>query len=851
MMSGQYAYGNYASQYGQPQPQAYGADTSAYGGGGRGMTNGYGAANEAYQQYDAQHTYTHQHHQPVAPTQQQYNQYTNGSEQHAPQAALSQYQSQTYQQQPQAQSPSYDSPAMGTVEESPANTTTRWSWSLYTMNRIDSARMVAPLGCLYSPLGTSCTQLSYAPTQCTVCGGVLNPYATLDPRSRMWGCPLCLTKNTLPPHHQQANEYNLPPEMQPSSTTVEFVARVPGRNLPTFVLVVDTCLDTDEELQGLRNFLLQSLQMIPEYAHVAIVTYGTIVSVHEIAGPATHPRAMVLRGTQEMTVEQLKVILPNPRRFVAPLRDCAAYVTQLISSMSRDLWPVMKDHRPLRCTGAALSAAASLLQIVSPNTGSCILAFMSGVCTSGPGIVVDVSREKMIRVHADIRDETAAAAYWSTSCAFYEKLMHRIVAQGHSLNCFVASLDQFGLAEMKTCVQSSGGVVLNAESWLEEPFRISLHQFFARREDGTLKLALNATIDVITSPTWKVQGVIGPCVGTGKMSASVAEYEIGLGGTCQWTTCQLDSTTTFAIYYDTASAPSGEAARNPLRYTQIVTRYEIGQETRTRVTTLTLRQAQNPPIQDLVAAFDQETAAVLLAREAVHKTDSMPLFDVLRWLDRTVVRLVSRFGQYTKDQPDSLRLPKEFVYFPAFMYHLRRSGYLQIFNSSPDETAFLRLQLLKSNVEDSIVQIQPTLYSYRMDAAPQPVPLDSTAIQPDNILLLDTFFEVLIHYGATIAAWRKAGYAEQEDYAYFKTFLEAPLADAQVLVDSRFPTPRLIDVCQDDPDARILYNRINPSRSYTSADSGAYGSHEGELVYTDDASLQVFMQHLKKLAVAQ
>ncbi|KAL7695564.1 protein transport protein Sec23-like protein [Lotmaria passim] len=839
MSSGGYGYGGYGAQYDQQAQQTQQAYTS-------GAPSAYGvygdAQNEAYRQYD---TYQQQQQQ----QQQPYNAYTSAVQSGVPQG----YQQDAGQPQRREQQP-----VMGVVEngEYDAQAVTeapvRWSWSLYPMNRIDGARMVAPLGCLYSPLASPCTQLCYAPTKCTVCGGVLNPYSTLDPRSRTWGCPLCLSKNSLPPQHQQANEYNLPVEMQASSSTVEYVAQMPARNPPTFVLVVDTCLDTDEELQGLRDFLLQSLQMIPEHAKVAVITYGTTVSVHEIAGHASYPRSMVLRGTQEMTVEQLKVILPYPDRFVAPLGSCVGQVTQLISTMSRDLWPVMKDHRPLRCTGAALSVAASLLQVVSPNTGSCILTFMSGVCTSGPGIVVDVSREKMIRVHADIRDETSAASYWSASCSFYEKLMHRIVAQGHSLNCFVASLDQFGLAEMKMCVQSSGGVVLNAESWQEEPFRISLHQFFARREeDGALKMGLNATFDVITSPTWKVQGVIGPCVGTGKKSTSVAEYEIGLGGTCQWTTCQLDSTTTFAIYFDTTSMPAGEAAKNPLRYTQIITRYEIGQETRTRVTTLTLRQAANPPIQDLVAAFDQETAAVLLAREAVHKTDSMPLFDVLRWLDRTVVRLVARFGTFTKDQPDTLRLPNEFVYFPAFMYHLRRSGYLQIFNSSPDETAFLRLQLLKSNVEDSIVQIQPTLYSYRMDGNPQPVPLDSTAIQPDNVLLLDTFFEVLVHYGATIAAWKNAGYAELEEYAYFKEFLEVPMADAQVLVSSRYPTPRLINVCQDDPDARILYNRINPSRSYASAENGAYGSNEGELVYTDDASLQVFMQHLKKLAVSQ
>lgn len=159
---------------------------------------------------------------------------------------------------------------------------------------------------------------------------------------------------------------------------------------------------------------------------------------------------------------------------------------------------------------------------------------------------------------------------------------------------------------------------------------------------------------------------------------------------------------------------------------------------------------------------------MLLARQALHKADEMPIFDVLRWLDRTLVRLTSRFGKYEVNVPQSLSLAQNFVLFPAFVYHLRRSGYLYVFNSSPDETAMRRLQLLKSNVVSSIVQIQPTLYRYNMSAPPAPVPLDSSAIQRDSVLLLDTFFEVLIHYGSTIAAWKKAGYAELEEYAYFK-----------------------------------------------------------------------------------
>lgn len=53
-----------------------------------------------------------------------------------------------------------------------------------------------------------------------------------------------------------------------------------------------------------------------------------------------------------------------------------------------------------------------------------------------------------------------------------------------------------------------------------------------------------------------------------------------------------------------------------------------------------------------------------------------------------------------------------------------------------------------------------------IDAATQ-VLLDVSSIQPDRILLLDTYFMVLIFYGSTVAEWRKAGYhllPEQEAF---------------------------------------------------------------------------------------
>lgn len=77
--------------------------------------------------------------------------------------------------------------------------------------------------------------------------------------------------------------------------------------------------------------------------------------------------------------------------------------------------------------------------------------------------------------------------------------------------------------------------------------------------------------------------------------------------------------------------------------------------------------------------------------------------------------------------------------------------------------------------------IQPTLFAYTLDdEESQPVLLDSASIKPDVILLLDTFFHILIFHGETVAQWRKAGFQDKEGHENFKLLLERPVQDAQV-----------------------------------------------------------------------
>merc|ERR1719281_1962017 len=138
---------------------------------------------------------------------------------------------------------------------------------------------------------------------------------------------------------------------------------------------------------------------------------------------------------------------------------------------------------------------------------------------------------------------------------------------------------------------------------------------------------------------------------------------------------------------------------------------------RIRVTTVSNRYT-DASLSGISSGFDQEAAACLMARFAVFKTENEDPLDVLRWVDRMLIRLVAKFADYRKDEPNFFHLAPEFSIFPQFMYHLRRSNFLQTFNASPDETAYYRHCIIRENVINSLVMIQPALMEYSFNAGP-------------------------------------------------------------------------------------------------------------------------------------
>lgn len=162
---------------------------------------------------------------------------------------------------------------------------------------------------------------------------------------------------------------------------------------------------------------------------------------------------------------------------------------------------------------------------------------------------------------------------------------------------------------------------------------------------------------------------------------------------------------------------------------------------------------------------------------------------------------------------------------------------------------FLRHVINREDVMNSLIMIQPTLQSYGFNRDPMPVLLDSMSAQPDVILLLDTFFHILIWHGEQIAQWKKAGYQEQEEYASFKELLAVPRSDGIDLLQDRFPIPRYIECDQGGSQARFLLSKLNPSTTHTTA-GGFAQPGMAQPIFTDDVSFQVFFEHLKKLTVS-
>lgn len=655
---------------------------------------------------------------------------------------------------------------------------------------------------------------------------------------------------------------NLPPELLPTSTTVEYITNSPKVS-PAFLFVIDTSI-SPEDLAALKDSLLQLLETLPQTAYVGLLTFGHHVQVFELAGAgvASNPRVTRLytfSGEHEISARDVHLALgvgnqlqggriqANPiNNFVVPLNKCRDLVENLIEGLLVDPFPVPgKDMRPMRATGVAANVAVGLLENTFAGLGGRIMLFMGGPATIGPGLIVGSELKEAVRTHNELRKEAAPRVHGATR--FYDKLAERAANNSHAVDLFSCSLNQTGLLEMRKLSTDTGGVMILADSFDAPVFQQSITKMFERDARGHLRMGFAGTFDIFTSKPARPAGCVGPVTALPDRGNNIAsDNPIGIGGN-KFRICAFDPQTTLAVFFE-LSNNGKEAARgndqNRRIATQFQTNYQHANGYRIiRVTTIAHNWTTSPSPEALIPAIDQECAAALMARLAVFKNEVSDT-DPLTFLDQHLIKFMKRFGQFRKGDATSFASPPELALYSQFMYYFRRGPLVQVFNNSPDETVFFRYCLAKEVVSNILIMMQPSLDSYVLDSDPTPVFLSASSVTPNNVLLLDTFFHIVVHTGSNIAGWRKAGYHEQPDYENLKELIEVPKEDAARLMQDRMPLPIYVECDQATSQARFLIASVDPAITHLTS---APAEETGQMILTEDASLQVFVDKLVQI----
>ncbi|KAK1350515.1 GTPase-activating protein S23 [Hamiltosporidium tvaerminnensis] len=660
-----------------------------------------------------------------------------------------------------------------------------------------------PISVLYTPLNPS-PIIPHEPLFCanSVCRSVFNPFCKII--NNQWTCILCNTINN---------------GVIPTSTTVDYIL---NKVVPEFmyVLVVDMCTFDKERHDLLVEGVRSTLESLPLYSKVGLILFGTNIELFEFS--CSVKKVYLFSGKKEYLKEDLQNIICGgsvSKEVGGNLGNLNCFFTSpekmAMNFIKRDPFPVLDGNRPVRCTGSAISLAVSLLSFCVNDTPAKIILFTQGPPTFGPGCLASLSLSDNIRSNNDILK--GKADYYKKGIEYYNKLGHRMVGIGVSLDILAATLYDVGIEEMRGMTDMTGGCVVMAQDFDKEIYISSIKKLYSLHENETEdlhspKYGFNARLKVLSSKNLVFKGVLG--LGASQPSTHKINY--------------LRSTTNLTLLFENGVVQAGEKG-----FIQLLMQY-VRPDGRLilRVTSL-LREFDDSHSKDVKESFDQEAAVVLISRMISGVEDDM---DLIRRIDRGLIRFVKKFGSFIKGDLESVCLPDNMVYYPNFIYFLRRSLIVQRETSSPDENAYYRNLVMRERVNECMTMIVPTLISFHYQGEIKPVEMDSKSLKDDCILLLDTFHNVVLWRGESIASWIKEGYHLKEDFKYFKEILDEAETKAKSLVNERFPTPQFVVCDRYGSQERILLAKVNPSL-------------KNSVVVTDDIDFETFYKHLCKIVV--
>lgn len=468
------------------------------------------------------------------------------------------------------------------------------------------------------------------------------------------------------------------------------------------------------------------------------------------------------------------------------------------------------------------------------------------------------------------------------------------LAPRFSFDVYSCSLDQVGLYEMKSMILSSSGQIFICESFHSYQFKNALARSITKTSTK-----YNCKLTVATSRGAKVHKLVGhgsplpsyyqqrPKLSSlqhERISDSVTEFDCSTKKTSitnQWWFNSLGEDT-LAVFFDidTVSSSSKLHSFTGVKHIYIQFRLKYWDDScwKLRVTTVmkptTLFIMSNHQVRmtdgsyrlvnskskivkerELLASFDYKAWIILLARLLINKIDSSLGFGdfktVVKQADSTLIRLLHYFGGISVDRDNEgsfnpyenimsyYKINENFERLPSLMYHLRRNPQLiNVFNSSPDETAYYHYWFLKANTECSIAMIEPRtllIENDKYDIVQPDSQLLTIPSSENKVLVMDSIFNVIIYYYSSELVLHPS---HNEELIYGNNEKIKPIMQLikNQQQEKRQVEPRYVLTKKGHSQARFLVSRLSPQLNYTKKDSeGFFGALFKKLSFEDSA----------------
>lgn len=184
------------------------------------------------------------------------------------------------------------------------------TWGAWLQSKVDMSKCVIPIAAMISPIHPhlNIPTLPYVPLRCRTCSCLLNPYCQVDSNAKIWTFPFYFPMQTFPHHYSMISETNVPTEIYPQYTTVEYALVGPNLDAiavpaipPALLFVLNTCI-LEEELGFAKSTMKQAIGLLLDNALVRFISFGMQVQVHEL-GFSNLMKVYVFCGSKDISKE--------------------------------------------------------------------------------------------------------------------------------------------------------------------------------------------------------------------------------------------------------------------------------------------------------------------------------------------------------------------------------------------------------------------------------------------------------------------------------------------------------------------------------------------------------------------